>query len=163
MWLNLVTDGAPALALGVDKPEGDVMKRKPRDKDESVLKGTYNFIFLAGLLSTLIVLGLFYYNLGYGVERARTIALTTLIMFELFLAFSVRSQTSIFKLENNKYLLIAVFVSLLLHLVIMYTPLNIAFKLIPLNFIDWFWVILFSSLGLIFFEIKKLIFPVRVN
>ena len=157
LWVNLVTDGLPALALGVDNPDGNVMKRKPRSKDETILKDTYSFIFLGGLLGTIIVLGLFYFNLHNGVEKARTIALTSLILYELFLVFSARSEETVFKLRTNKWLFGAVGISLILHLVILYSPLHFIFKLSPFHILDWIEVIVFSSLGLFFFEIKKLI------
>lgn len=158
LWVNLVTDSLPALALGVDTPSKDIMKRKPRSKDETILKGTGSFIILAGILSTVIVLGLFYFNLDGGITKARTIALTSLIFFELFLVFSCRSEKqSLFKLKVNKWLIYAVLVSVLIHLTIIYTPLNSAFKLVPLSLIDWIWIVLLSSLGLVFFEVKKAI------
>ncbi|MFH1592700.1 MAG: calcium-translocating P-type ATPase, SERCA-type [Candidatus Woesearchaeota archaeon] len=157
LWINLVTDGLPALALGVDNSNVDVMKRKPREKKETILKGTYGFIFIAAIIATVVMLGLFKYNLKDGVMEARTVVLTALILFELFLAFSCRSETSVFKLKVNKWLWGGVILSVLLHLTIMYTPLNAAFQLVPLGIADWFWIVLFSSLGFVFFEVKKLI------
>ena len=208
LWVNLVTDGLPALALGVDTPEGNVMKRKPRHKDESILKHTYSFILLGGLIGALIVLGLFYHGLNSEqniqvenleidkelileewsytgsyldfvsenpltgneeqdkinmtkrdllLKNPRSLSLTLLIVFELFLAFSARSEKSVFSLKRNKWLWGAVVLSVVLHLIIVYTPLSIAFQLTPLHFIEWFWIILLSSIGLVFFEVKKLI------
>jgi len=155
LWVNLVTDGFPALALGIDKPDTNVMKRKPREKNETILSGMYGFLFISALLSTIISLGLFYYYLDKGLTEARTVVLTTLILFELFLAFSCRSKQSIFRLETNKLLWGAVILSVVLHIIIMYTPLNLAFKIAPLSLMQWFIIIIISSSGLLFFEVKK--------
>lgn len=157
LWVNLVTDGLPALALGVDPPEKNVMERKPRGKKESILSNTYGFMFGRAVLGTIIVLGLFYFYLKSNLDEARTIALTTLILFELFLAFSARSNESIFKLPNNKWLWYAVASSILLQIMIMYTPLNIAFHLVPLTLAQWLLILAASSTGLILFEVKKLL------
>ena len=157
LWVNLVTDGLPALALGLDPADSNVMKRKPREKKEHILKNNWSFVFLAGIVGTVIVLYLFNRNLVFGVDKARTIALTTLILFELFLVFTVRSEELVLGLESNKYLWGAVFLSVVLHLIVMYSGLNVAFKLVPLNFNEWISIILFSSVGFWFFEIRKIV------
>ncbi len=157
LWVNLVTDGLPALALGIDPPSGNVMKKKPRDKNENILKNTFSFIFLAGVLSTLITLILFKINLGLGLNKARTIALTTLILFELFLVFSIRSEEVLIKIKSNKYLWLAVISSLVLHLIVMYTLLNTFFRLVPLNIHEWLVIILWSGSGFAFFELIKIV------
>lgn len=157
LWVNLITDGLPALALGTDQPDSDVMKRKPRTKKETILKGTSGSMITAGILGTAIILLLFYFtNKIQGIDMARTVALTTLICFELFFALSCRSdKESIFKPKQNKWLWLAILVSIVLHLVILYSPLNFYFKLVPLTLATWGIIILLSSLGLFVFEIKK--------
>ena len=155
LWVNLVTDGLPALAIGVDNPEPHIMKRKPRGKHETILSGQYSFMITAGIISTIIVTGLFYYYLSAGIDIARTVALTTLILFELFLAFSCRSKESVFTLKTNKWLWGAVILSVIVHIGIMYTPLKNAFQLVPLSLTQWLIIIAASSSGLLFFEIKK--------
>ncbi len=157
LWLNLATDGLPALALGVDNPDKHIMKRKPRSKNETILTGLYSFIAYAGIISTVTSLGLFYFYLHKGIDEARTVVLTSLVLFELFLTFSCRSKESVFKLETNKWLWISVILSTILHVIILYTPLNIAFKLVPLSFVQWLIIIAVSSSGLLFFEVKKVL------
>lgn len=156
LWINLITDGLPALALGVDNPSEDVMKRKPRNKKENILKNTFWFVLFSGIVSTFLVLLLFYNNIDLGLDRARTIALTSLIVFELLLVFTVRGKF-ILGNKTNRYIWIAVVSSIFLHLVVMYTGLNIFFKVVPLSFNEWIKIVLFSFIGIMIFEIIKII------
>jgi P-type Ca2+ transporter type 2C len=159
LWLNLVTDSFPALALGLDPANPNVMGKKPRDPNESFFKGISKFMILATILSTAAVLGIFIYFLNKApIEYTRTVAFTTLIMFELFLVYACRSKTtSLFKLKTNWYLHAAVALSFTLHLVLLYTPLGIYFELVPIGFKEWAIIIPLAASGLIFFELKKLI------
>ena len=157
LWVNLVTDGLPALALGIDEPTDDVMKRKPRNKNENILKNSFWFILMAGIIGMILVLFLFYNNMEFGLDRARTIALTTLILFELLLVFTIRGEKFMFNNQVNKYVWLAVVSSLALHLIIMYTPLSLFFKLVPLNFNEWLRIGALSLIGVILFEIMKII------
>ncbi|MBT4334344.1 cation-translocating P-type ATPase [archaeon] len=164
LWINLITDSLPALALGVDPADKDIMNRKPRDPKEGVLKGSGMFLLLAGLLAAIATLGLFSWEfLQTGdLSKARTIALTTSVIFELLLVFSVRSRKkSMFKtgLFTNKYLVWAVGVAILLQLAVIYTPLNIAFKLVPLGIFDWVKIVFASVIGVSILEIRKIFLP----
>jgi Ca2+-transporting ATPase len=160
LWVNLATDGLPALALGSDNPQKDIMLRKPRNPGETILKDTGWFIVLTTIISTVIVLGLFVseYSGSSDLTKARTIALTTLIFFELFLAFSCRSEKkNIFQLGflTNKYLVYAVLISIALHLLLIYTPLSELFRLTALNLIDWGKILLASVAGVSVLEVRK--------
>ena len=161
LWINLVTDSFPALALGADPANPNIIKNKPRDPNESFFANTKTFMFFATIISTLVTLGIFlYYHLFLQtpLETSQTVAFTTLIMFELFLVFSCRSDTdSIFKLKSNYYLIGAVLLSLTLHLLLIYTPLSVYFSLTPLTFPDWILIVPLASIGFLFFEIKKLV------
>ncbi|MEK6952925.1 MAG: cation-translocating P-type ATPase [Nanoarchaeota archaeon] len=157
LWINLVTDGLPALALGIDDPNEEVMKRKPRNKKENILKDTIWFVLSSGIIASVLVLTLFYKNVNFDLDLARTIALTSLIIFELLLVFTVRGEKFIFGNKTNKYIWLAVISSIFLHLIIMYTNLNIFFKLVPLSFNEWIKIIFFSFIGIIVFEIIKII------
>jgi len=157
LWVNLVTDGLPALALGIDNPSENVMRKKPRNKNESILKNTFWFILSSGIIGAILVLGLFYNNMGFDLDKARTIALTSLIIFELFLVFTIRGEEFMFNNRTNKYIWLAVISSIFLHLIIMYSDLNIFFKLVPLSFNEWIKIVLFSFIGIIIFEIIKII------
>lgn len=162
LWINLVTDSFPALALGVEPAEEGVMQRKPRDPKEGILKGIIAFIIIAGLLaflSKLIIFNWEYLLAGAAIAKTRTMVLTTGIMFEMFFVFTCRSDKSIFKLGlfSNKLLLYAVCIAITLHMIAIYTPLSVVFKLVPLGLADWLKVIALSSIGLVAFEIRKIL------
>ncbi|MCA1030011.1 calcium-translocating P-type ATPase, SERCA-type [Bacillus timonensis] len=128
LWVNLVTDGLPAMALGLDKPEDNVMKRRPRNPKEGVFaRGLGWKVISRGFLIGLVTLAAFmvvYYrdstNLGY----AQTVAFATLVMAQLIHVFDCRSERSVFDRNpfGNMYLVWAVLSSLLLVLVVIYYP-----------------------------------------
>jgi Ca2+-transporting ATPase len=148
LWINLVTDGAPALALGVDPPDADVMTRQPRPRDEGVITGQmWAGVALVGVImaaGTLLVLdaslpgGLI---AGTGdVDYARTMAFTTLVFFSLFNVFNARSDehSAFTGLASNPWLWGSVALSLLLQAVVIYVPLlQHAFSTVPLSGADW--------------------------
>ncbi len=124
LWMNLVTDGLPALALGVEPPEKNVMKRPPYSSDESVFgRGMVQFIVIFGIVLSLIAIGS-----GFGLWRAgdpawQTALFTTLVFSQLAMAVAVRSEDeSIFRhgLFTNRYMVIAVLVTVALQLVLVY-------------------------------------------
>ena len=148
LWINLVTDGAPALALGVDPADADVMRRPPRPKAEGVTTGRMWFgIFFVGAVmtaGTLMVLdagmpgGLIE---GSGTLRhAQTMAFTTLVLFQLFNAFNARSdERSAFRgLFRNRWLWAAIGLSLALQVAVVHVPfLQEAFSTVSLSAGDW--------------------------
>src|SRR5699024_6097090 len=126
LWVNLVTDGLPAIALGLDNPEEEVMKRPPRNPRESVLAKGLGFKiltrgFMIGLV-TLIAFWIVYQNNPENLTYARTIAFTTLVIAQLIHVFDCRSESSIFSRNpfENLYLVAAVIVSLLMVIVVIY-------------------------------------------
>ena len=137
------------------------MKRKPRSPKETILAGTRGFIILTTIISTIIVLGLFsleYFSTS-DLDKSRTIALTTLIFFELFLAFSCRSEKkNIFQLGflTNKYLIGAVLLSVILHLLLIYTPISGLFHLTGLALMDWIRILAVSLVGVAVLEVRKI-------
>jgi P-type Ca2+ transporter type 2C len=167
LWMNLITDGLPALALSVEKPDKNVMKRKPRDPKKSLLNELGLFILIAGIIDALssIVLFIFALNFeGYFVDfnlfalsKARTMSISSAIIYELFFVFNCRdddkgifSRTFKENFLDNKYLTVAVLASLILQLGFIYLPfLNNIFKTTPLNFIELGLVFLFATLGLL--------------
>ena len=158
LWINLITDGLPAVALAVDPKDPEVMKRPPRDPKKGVLHGLWLFVFVAAVLdviSDLIPFGWIYQTTG-NVARAQTVAFTIVCIFEFWMVFNCRSEThSIFRLgwrgfTANKFLLISVAVGLLLQIAIIYVPFfNPIFHTVPLNIFDLVVVTVFSSLGLL--------------
>jgi Ca2+-transporting ATPase len=162
LWINLITDSFPALALSIDNPEKNIMKRNPRNAKESILKGIGIYILAAGFLAVIASLIGYYNYLNVDLAKARTMVLTISIMFELFWVFSCRSDKyTIFELGNNKWLYLAVVFSVFLHLGMMYGPFAYLFDAVALNLNDWLKVIGLSCIGLVIFEGKKLIFRAK--
>jgi len=143
LWINLVTDTFPALALGMEEGEADIMKQKPRDSSASIFaEGMGTNILYQGLLQAILTLGSYYTGIClYGQEIAVTMAFATLGLIQLAHAFNVRSSTkSIIELGllTNKYLLGATLISAILMVGVIVTPgLNQIFRLTHLNFNQW--------------------------
>jgi Ca2+-transporting ATPase len=167
LWINLVTDGAPALALGVDPPDEHLMDRPPRPRHEGVITCRMWFgIFFVGTImaiGTLLVLdaslpgGLITGN--HNMRYAQTMAFTTLMMFQLFNAFNARSdeQSAFHGIFQNHWLWAAVGLSLLLHIAVIYTPfLQQAFSTTRLGFRDWAYCTAVASTVLWLRELMKL-------
>lgn len=143
LWLNLVTDSFPALALGVERGETDIMDEPPRDPDEPILdteiKITVAIQSIAITVATLLayLVGLKWYGLESGINHARTMAFSALIICELLRAYTSRSiDKTVFEIGvfTNKKLVMATVFSFLLMLVVIYVPvLNDAFGLMDLG------------------------------
>ncbi|KKK39622.1 ATPase [Mesobacillus campisalis] len=152
LWVNLVTDGLPAMALGLDQPEGDVMKRAPRHPKEGVFARGLGWKvvsrgFLIGL-ATLIAFMTIYYR-GDDLAYAQTIAFATLVLAQLIHVFDCRSEKSIFSRNpfENKYLVWAVISSLVLVMgVIYYPPLQPIFHTVAIVPKDWMLVVGMAAL-----------------
>jgi Ca2+-transporting ATPase len=157
LWINLMTDSWPALALGVEPGDKEIMQRKPRNPKENFLKGIKRFIFITGFIGAFIVLVLFQWEFSDGrqYEKATTMALTTLILFEIFRAYSCKSNKPFGNLLSNKWMHLAALLSIGLHLIILYTPLHIAFKTVALNVGDWLRILMFSFIGYSLIELSK--------
>ncbi|MFZ3587982.1 calcium-translocating P-type ATPase, SERCA-type [Bacillus sp. DJP31] len=128
LWVNLVTDGLPAMALGLDQAENDVMKRAPRNPREGIFsRGLAWKIISRGFLIGGVTLAAFmitYSNDPENLMYAQTIAFATLVMAQLIHVFDCRSDRSVFHRNpfENKYLVGAVISSILLMLVVIYYP-----------------------------------------
>jgi Ca2+-transporting ATPase len=180
LWINLITDGPPALALGIDPKDREVMNRRPRRHGSGILLNE-DWIRLAGVGSLMMVGTIFvldaYYPGGLvtlfatGTEpnafdeaRARTMAFTTLMMYQLFDVYNCRSRRrSAFKgFFENKWLLVAIAFSLGTHILVVYVPfLQTAFHTVPLSLADWIVSAAVAS-GLLFaMEIAKIFLRAR--
>jgi len=164
LWVNLTTDGLPAIALGIDPGDPDIMNRKPRDPEESVFTLDVKlYLSLVPILMTaLLLFGYFFYRPWEGASQlleARTQLLTAMILMELANAISARSlkypawKVGIFK---NRFLWYAVLSSFLLQLVVLYVPgLNSAFNVSAPEPLDWAFAILFTAITFGSLEIGK--------
>lgn len=158
LWVNLVTDGLPAMALGLDQPEKNVMKMPPRPVKEGIFsRGLGVKILTRGLMIGLVTLFAFmtaYQNDPSHLTYARTIAFTTLVMAQLIHVFDCRSERSVFARNpfQNLYLIIAVISSIaLLLVVIYYPPLQIIFETLPIRLNDWIYVISMAAIPTVLF------------
>jgi len=150
LWINLVTDGLPALALGVDPISENIMKRNPRNPKENIITKNmlYNIIVI-GVLMALIVLTLFSLNLE-NVLKAQTIAFTTVVMLEMIRVQMIRSHYKL-KLFSNFWLWLVFILSIILQLIVVYVPsMNNIFKTVPLNLEDWGLILLGCLFMLVF-------------
>src|SRR3989344_3687858 len=143
LWINLVTDGIPALTLSVDKINDDVMEKKPRKKNETMFKGTRRYILDFPIIMTLCVLGLFIWSFNYdahgNIEKAQTLVFTAIVLFEMIVALSVRNINKPIGKDvfSNKFLVLAIVGSIALQLLIIYTPfLDQLFHTAPLNIFE---------------------------
>jgi len=172
LWINLVTDGGPALALGVDPADPDVMSQRPRPRSESVITPSmWVEILLSGAIiaaGTLLVLDA---SLPGGfiagrrtITHAQTMAFNTLAFFSIFMVFNARSQqrSAFSGLFSNRWLWGAVILSLLLQFVVIYVPpLQQAFSTAPLSARDWFVCAAVGSSVLWLRELSKVVHRAR--
>lgn len=169
LWLNLVTDSFPALALGVEKGEPDIMQINPRKPNEPILdrimlkKITFQSIAIAAASLLAFKWGLNHYP--NDIDKARTITFTTLILAELLRAYSSRSQKhTLFKLGlfTNKNLVYSTIFSFSLMLLVLYVPfIQPIFKTFSLGLLDWEIVLSFAFIPLIVGELDKMIFKTK--
>jgi Ca2+-transporting ATPase len=147
LWINLLTDGMPALALGLDPASPDIMKRKPKRMNEGVLdKKTIMSIVGMGLNMTVLLLIVFFINLSLGLVAARTALFTGFVLFEFLKIVLIRRHENV-SLMQNRILLIALAASIMLQLFIVYSPLNVFFGIEPLGLYQWATLILFLAIG----------------
>jgi Ca2+-transporting ATPase len=154
LWINLLTDGPPATALGVDPPDEDVMERKPRSPKEGIFHGMLLFVIASFIVQTIGTLSSFlisYIIWGDPLNRARTLAFIQLTFFELIVIWNCRSERNCFlkvKPWSNKYLLISVLTCMVMGAVLPYIEIaRTLFNLEPLTSKDWALTLGFSSLG----------------
>jgi len=166
LWLNLVTDGGPAIALSMDEPTDDLMSIPPRNPKESILHGMYFFMAAYVVLQSGTTAAIFiwkYVVQGTSLTMARTAAFMQACIFELIVVWNCRSETrNVFKTGlNNKYLLVSTVIGVALTVSLCYVPfLQDVFHTAPLPLEDWVWIIGSAMLGLLvlpelFFRPKK--------
>ncbi len=162
LWINLVTDGLPALALSLEPAEGDVMNRPPRHPRESIFAGGLGFHAVwVGLLMAGIVLSLLFWSIRTDNPHWQTMVFTFLCLTQLGNVLAIRSEReSLFKigLFSNSYLLGAVLLTFLLQMATVYVPvLNPIFKTAPLTLEETLFTVSLSSIVFFAVEIEKLV------
>jgi plasma-membrane calcium-translocating P-type ATPase len=162
LWVNLVTDTFPALALGVEPPEKDIMERPPRDQKTPFFDRKQWFsIFLVGLAAAILTLTAYHVGRVVSPETGVTMAFITLSLAQLFAALGFQSERhSIFSINFKKhpYLILAFLGSAALQLIVMLTPfLRDIFGLTVLTLSEWFIILGLCFVMLLFIEGQKLI------
>jgi P-type Ca2+ transporter type 2C len=168
LWINLLTDGAPALALGVDPPPADVMERPPRRRTDHILdKQMWIGIGWVGTVMAVVTLLALDLRLPGGlvgntgsITEARTMAFTTLVLAQLFNCFNARSDrtSAFYRMFTNRYLWGAIALSALLQVaVVELSFLNTAFHTMPLGMDEWLICVGLASAVLWAVELKKLL------
>ncbi|MDZ7774549.1 MAG: cation-translocating P-type ATPase, partial [Bacteroidales bacterium] len=181
LWINLITDSFPAIALGMDPGNRDVMKEKPRNAKESFFAGGAGIHLMLGgvLIGALTILGFWfgYYEHGYSpfdkttpestVEYARTMAFMVLVMCQLFFSLAVRNHSkSIFQIGifSNKYLVGAIVLGVLLQLIVIGIPvMQRAFHLQMLDLEGWLIAVSLGLVPLLVNEIFKIFIRARLK
>ena len=160
LWINLVTDSLPAIALGLEKEEENIMSRLPRNPKKNLFAdGLWWKIMIEGaMLGMFTLLAFSIGNRLYSVEVGRTMAFLTLGILELVHSFNIKSEESIFKIGifENKYLIGALVLGVILQvIVVVVSPLAHVFSLVPLTEIQWLYTILIAVAPIPIVEIQK--------
>ena len=160
LWINLVTDSIPAIALGLERPEIDIMDKKPKEPKKGIFaNGLWGNIFVEGMMIGILTLLAFSIgNNKYGLEIARTMAFVCLGMLELVHSFNIKSDKSIFKVGifENRFLIGAFLLGTILQCGIVFVPMfTKIFKLAQLNIIQWVYCIIISILPIFIIECQK--------
>ncbi len=160
LWINLVTDSLPAIALGMEAVESNVMDKKPKPKDEGIFAhGLGIRVVLQGLMFA--ILSLIGFRLGETIEGTlsggQTMAFTVLALSQVIQVYNMRSERSLFKIGpfSNSKLNGAALISILLVLLVLFTPLNIAFGLVILPAKLYIYALLLILVPIILMEASK--------
>lgn len=160
LWINLVTDSLPAISLGMEEVESDVMEQKPKPRNEGIFAHGYGIrIILQGCMIAAITIGGFIYgrNVIGTLEAGQTMAFFALSLSQVVQSFNMRSEHSLFKIGffTNKKLNIACLISAALIALVLFTPLSTAFQLISLDLNAYLIGLALSFVPLFVMEISK--------
>ena len=160
LWINLVTDSLPAIALGLEKEEENIMSRLPRNPKKNLFADglSWKIIIEGAMLGIFTLLAFSIGNRLYSVEVGRTMAFLTLGILELVHSFNIKSEESIFKIGvlENKYLVGALVLGVILQvIVVVVSPLAQVFSLVPLTGMQWLYTILIAVAPIPIVEIQK--------
>jgi Ca2+-transporting ATPase len=177
LYINLVTDTFPAIALGLDNPEEDIMLRKPRDPNEPLLdKNLISMIFTSGFVFAFGAMFCFLYAIDFGssltpekINLAESMAFTALVIYQLFHAVNTSERGTIFKKQTfkNRALLGSIALGFLLQMIALYMPLvSHLLQTTPLTLNNWIVIMLTAIPVVLIEEIRKLFFykkPVQTD
>lgn len=160
LWVNLVTDGLPALALSAEPIEKDVMQKPPRKKEEGILnRNIVTSMVYIGIIMAAVSIFLFLLGMKESVAKGRTLAFSALALLEMYHVFNCKSENkSVFKagIFSNKFLILAVLSTVISQLAVIYLPvMQGIFNTVPLSGRELFYLFTLSSLPVLFMEIKK--------
>ena len=162
LWINLVTNGLQDVALAFEPGEKDIIKRKPRSPKEGIMSRL--MVERSILVGVIIAAGVtynFYSALSENIplEHARTIAMTTMVLFQFFQAWNSRSETqSVFRMNplSNPFLFYSMVAAFLAQIAVIYVPaMQWIFRTVPLSLADWAWITLVAVSVVIVVEIDK--------
>gem|GEM_PF-6036727 len=135
-----------------------MIQRKPRDKKEHILSHSIKFILIISVVEFIVLFGLFLQWRNVDLEKARTLIITTSIVFQFFVSFSVRSDKfNFWGLKMNRYLVGSIALAMVLHLILIYSPMHVWFKFVSLSGSDRGTIIGLGSLGFVLHEARKYI------
>lgn len=163
LWINLITDGFPPMALSIERPDKGLMRQPPRKQNEGIItRRVLIYGSGVGALIALQALLVFRWSLDNSdIMKAQTMVFTLIVISMMFNAFNWRSdRLSVFSigLLSNRMLVYAVVSTILLQLLVIYTPsLNRPFNTVPLGLADWIFILILASTTLIFVEAAKFI------
>lgn len=165
LWINLISDGAPALALAVDPYGTNIMQRQPKIVNENILpKKQLIFIFLLGILSTFLTLLLFNNYAEESLIKAQTMVFNIIVVAEIGLLFAVRTMFQT-QQSSNKWLWITIFSSLIIQAIILYTPASKLFGVVALNANELFIIlgvgVIIYLAGVLLTRVLKSIYPAK--
>jgi len=160
LWLNLVTDGITVIALASEPKQDNVLNKKPRSQKERILsKDVIPLLVFTVLTMVIGTIILFLYFLPEGIDKARTVAFTFMAFSQLFNVINMRSlDMSIFKIGffSNAFMVFALFISVIIQLVVIYTPFfQRVFSFEALSVSEWLVILLFASVIVFVVEFYK--------
>jgi P-type Ca2+ transporter type 2C len=162
LWLNMVTDTFPALALALEPGDSDVMRRPPRDPQEAILSRRFLTSVMAfGLLIMASTVGAFLWGLAHAPERASTMAFMTLALAQIAHLWNARSSGPVLRLRRamaNPYALLGVAIALALQsMAVFVAPLAKVLRVVPLTPVDWMIVVLLGSIPALLGQVIKVL------
>ncbi len=168
LWVNLIEDGLPDIALAFEPKENDLMEKKPQEKDTPLLnREMKTIIFIIGILTDIILLGLFFWlwKQGHSLEYIRTMIFCALAVDSLLYVFSCKSlRRNLWHINpfSNKFLVVAVLIGFaMLALAVYLPPFQSLLKTVSLGMYDWLIIFALGIINIVFIEITKWFFIVK--